>query len=294
MQHTIPPGQPPIKLADYLPRALGGQPAWAIREMLEKRQIKRDGARLLPTDIVRGGESLTLYLPKAALDKGARQTPPDIAYEDARVLIAIKPQGIASQQADDPKGQPGLLELLQAREDERGGATLRLCHRLDHHTGGLLLVAKDDAAEAALRAAFHDHRIEKTYMCRVWGTPEPREATLRAYLRKDADAARAVVRDAPFAGALAITTRYRVVTPGEGSLLEVGLVTGRTHQIRAHLAHIGHPIVGDDKYGDRAANKRLGVVRQQLWATRLTLRLDGELAALDGLTVTCDAPFDTK
>ena len=104
------------------------------------------------------------------------------------------------------------------------------------------------------------------------GTPEPAEKTLRAWLLKDAQAAHVRVLDAPQKGALPIETRYRVLSEEGGlSRLEVDIPTGRTHQIRAQLAHIGHPILGDDKYGDRALNRKYGVRAQRLWAVRLTL-----------------------
>lgn len=114
---------------------------------------------------------------------------------------------------------------------------------------------------------------------------------MHAYLRKDAQLSRVAVTDYPARGALEIITGYRVLEPGEYARLEVELMTGRTHQIRAHLAHIGHPILGDDKYGDRALNRRLGLRRQQLWATRLVFHAGGALAYLDGKAFSVDCPF---
>ena len=168
---------------------------------------------------------------------------------------------------------------------------IRLCHRLDVQTGGLLLLTKDDAAYEAAREAFEQRTMEKFYTCRTKGCPAKREAVMHAYLRKDAQLSRVAVTDYPARGALEIITGYRVLEPGEYARLEVELMTGRTHQIRAHLAHIGHPILGDDKYGDRALNRRLGLRRQQLWATRLVFHAGGALAYLDGKAFTVDCPF---
>ena len=133
--------------------------------------------------------------------------------------------------------------------------------------------------------------MEKFYTCRTKGCPAKREAVMHAYLRKDAQLSRVAVTDYPARGALEIVTGYRVLEPGEYARLEVELMTGRTHQIRAHLAHIGHPILGDDKYGDRALNRRLGLRRQQLWATRLVFHAGGALAYLDGKAFSVDCPF---
>ena len=114
---------------------------------------------------------------------------------------------------------------------------------------------------------------------------------MHAYLRKDAEISRVAVTDYPARGALEIVTAYHVLEAGEESRLEVELVTGRTHQIRAHLAHIGHPILGDDKYGDRQLNRRLGLRRQQLWATRLMFQAEGALSYLNGCVFETACPF---
>ena len=144
--------------------------------------------------------------------------------------------------------------------------TARLCHRLDQNTGGLVLFAKDEEAYEAIFAAMKERTIRKFYRCIVAGAPCPREATVRAFLKKDAQAAYVTVFDIEREGAKEIITAYKTLRAGALSMLEVELITGRTHQIRAHLAHLGCPIVGDDKYGDRALNKSLGVKMQALFA----------------------------
>ena len=180
-----------------------------------------------------------------------------------------------------PTQGPGSAETLCARHC---GAPVFACHRLDAQTGGLLLLAKSEPAREEAVAAFAAHQVRKVYHCLVRGAPQPAEKTLRAWLEKDAQAARVRIWDSPRGGALPIETRYRTLArEGELSRLEVEIPTGRTHQIRAQLAHIGHPILGDDKYGDRALNRRFGVRAQQLWAVRLTL--------WDGRTFETKEPF---
>jgi len=283
----IPSDQSAMELGAYLARALPGTPPWAIRRILADRQVKREGARLAASDCVYAGDELTIYLPKGFANKAV--DPPKIptVYEDKRIWLVNKPQGIACQGADDPHGQFGVLELLQGQSKNHA---LALCHRLDHQTGGLLLFAKDGETEGLLRHAFAHQRIDKLYTCLTVGTPEPERAELRAFLGKDAKAARVTVRDVPFAGALPIRTAYRVLESGPIARVEMRLITGRTHQIRAHLAYIGHPILGDDKYGDRAANRAHGVRTQRLWATGLALH-GGTLGSLDGLRFEVKAPF---
>ena len=114
---------------------------------------------------------------------------------------------------------------------------------------------------------------------------------MRAYLRKAAQLARVVVTDYPARGAQEIVTSYRVTEAGEAARLEVELITGSTHQIRAHLAHIGHPILGDDKYGDRMLNRQMNLRRQQLWATTLEFHAQGALAYLNGRRFSVKCPF---
>ena len=157
---------------------------------------------------------------------------------------------------------------------------LHLCHRLDVQTGGLLLFAKDDEAFESAMQGFSERSFEKYYTCMVKGCPAKREAVMHAYLRKDAQISRVSVTDYPARGSMEITTAYRVIQPGENAKLEVELITGRTH-----------PILGDDKYGDRALNRTLGLRRQQLFATRLVIHAKGALSYLNGRSFSIECPF---
>ncbi len=289
MDIEVPRGQEPVKLSAFLARALPDAPAWALRECLKKRDVRRDGARLGAEDLVVGGDMLRVFLPKTALAR-APQLP--VVYEDAHVLLVNKPQGLSVH--EDEGGGDTLLARARRYLEGRGedARELALCHRLDNQTGGLLLLAKDAPALEAAKEAFRLRAMHKTYTCRVVGCPQPREAVLCAYLKKDAQAARVQVCAQPFAGAQRIETGYRVLREEDGfARLSVDLITGRTHQIRAHLAFIGHPIVGDDKYGLREVNRAARVRGQQLWATRLEVHAGGALAYLDGRVFEVQAPF---
>jgi 23S rRNA pseudouridine1911/1915/1917 synthase len=210
-----------------------------------------------------------------------------IVYEDGDILIVDKPQGIPTAIADG--GEDTLEHRVQTL-----CPTARPAHRLDVQTSGLVLFAKHDAALNALTDAIAARQFKKLYLCIVRGTPSPGEALLTAYAIKDERRARLSVYDTKVAESREIVTGYRVLASQGGmSELEVDLVTGRTHQIRAHMAHMGHPILGDDKYGDRGFNHAHRAYLPRLCAVRLELCFpeNSPLAHLSGLNFEIEPPF---
>ena len=170
-----------------------------------------------------------------------------------------------------------------------------LCHRLDTGTSGLVLLAKNSAAEAFLTAAIKARDIEKRYLCVTFGRPNPPAALLRDYLLKDAERGIVRITDTTAGGAKEVITGYETLAvSGRLALLEVELVTGRTHQIRAHLAHIGCPILGDSKYGNNAANRELRFKYQALcaWELRFPAQIsDPRFAHLSGRVFHAEKPW---
>lgn len=156
-----------------------------------------------------------------------------------------------------------------------------------------MLLCKNDASEALLLDAFRERRLEKIYQCLVRGEMRPPAAIKEAYLIKDAarSQVRVITHETP--GALPIATQYETLSfDGVLSRLRVTLLTGRTHQIRAHMSFLSHPLLGDDKYGDRALNRRLKAVGSlKLCATELTLHPGGQLSYLDGKSFSIQPPF---
>lgn len=296
MQMKVSKEKDGLMLSQLLMQEAADVPLWAVREVIKKRDVRIDGVRIAADVRVQAGQEIRVFWPKSvvtAQQKEKTLPPPQIVFEDERVLIVNKPQGIASQNEDHPLQGDTALTRVHAYLTAKGERTdcLHLCHRLDVQTGGLLFFAKDDEAFESALQAFSERTFRKFYTCRVKGCPAQREAVMHAYLRKDAQISRVSVTDYPARGAMEITTAYRVTDAAEHATLEVELITGRTHQIRAHLAHIGHPILGDDKYGDRMLNRTLGVRRQQLWATRLVVQAEGALSYLNGRSFSIPSPL---
>ena len=234
------------------------QASFCFRTLLSERSIAVNGKRvssdvpLAPHDVVR------YYL------RPAQEARPAFAvvYEDDAIVVIDKQSGVNSE---------AVFHALC----ERGAAYF--IHRLDRNTMGLMVFAKTEGAAAELLDAFRTRRIEKYYLARVKGTPQPAHAVCRARLKKDAASARVFVSQTR---GESIVTEYTVLEAGETALLGVTLHTGKTHQIRAHLAYLHHPVLGDQKYGDAAFNRAHGAARQRLVAKRLVLHTTGQLAYL--------------
>lgn len=260
-------------------------PPHVLRASFQRRDVKLEGKRIKPDARVTEGQLVQVYCMEPAAPTV------DVIYEDDDVLLINKRAGI-SVEADE-KGGASLTELAHKHLLAKDAAALppRPCHRLDNQTCGLIVFAKNDRAEAILLQAFKERSMDKRYICLVRGMMKPPAATCKAFLLKDAEAARVTILDHPAPGARSIATAYETLEAGPISRLRVHLLTGRTHQIRAHLAALGHPLLGDDVYGDRAFNRANHARRLMLCAASLTLETGGQLPQLDGKTFTIDCPF---
>lgn len=260
-------------------RGLPLMPREQILRAFARRDVRMDDARCRRDDPARPGCAVSVYTDFFPQIR--------VLYEDERVVVIHKPAGLCVE--DEACGMT-VLSLLT----EMFSQPVWLCHRLDTRTEGVLLLARDEEAYRLCADAFAARQTEKRYECLVRGKMDPPEAVLNAYLVKDAQAGKVRVVTHQGPGALKITTGYSVLEESDGmSRLAVTLYTGRTHQIRAHMAFIGHPVVGDDLYGDRRLNRALGLPPLKLCSVelRLTFPPDGPLSYLNGKRFTTSASF---
>ena len=275
---VVPETAPEMTLARYISRAWPLVPAFAVRDAFKKRDVKVNGARADAGCIVRAGDEVRAYIPDAYAP-GTLKT----EFYDGFLIAFVKPCGLPVDADADGIGEDTVLRRLQAVCPDA-----RLVHRLDAGTGGIMLAAANHSAEECLVRAFADHKIEKRYAALALGRMPRSQDALTAYLEKDAQGAKVSIRMRAGGSVRPIETRYRVA--GERNVrgvtlseLEVEIPTGRTHQIRAHLAFIDHPLAGDDKYGNRAVNRQLGLTEPCLWCKSLEIRGAQGLDAYDGM-----------
>lgn len=240
------------------------QGSFVFSLLLKKRDIKVNGARVGKDVALVAGDTVVYYTTPKEESAPSHLT----VYEDENIVVCDKFSGVTSE---------GLLSELREKGERFA------VHRLDRNTQGLIVFAKTAKAEGELLRAFRERRAEKTYLALCKDGFHQEKDVLRAYLVKDAENALVRVYDRPIRGGVEIVTEYRILKRGNGlALVEITLHTGKTHQIRAHMAHIGCPVLGDEKYGDGELNKRYGARRQRLVSKRLVLRCGGELSDLDG------------
>ena len=281
--HRVPDGVAPVALEKYLRRAWPMLPGRVLRDALKKRDVRVNGARSGANAAVRGGDTLLLYIDARWLEPEA-----EVLFSDDRLIVAVKPQGLPVDVDRDGIGADTLLERLRRRWPRA-----KLCHRLDAQTGGIVLAAADDAVWAQALEAFRDHAgLRKRYHALAFGKFDSPRGTLDAWLVKDArrGEVRVLHRETP--GARPIRTRYEVGTAAAPGLYHVALepVTGRTHQLRAHMADFGHPLLGDARYGDREANRRFPGAKLCLWHEGLTITRDSPLLEYRGRAFESPAP----
>lgn len=301
------------RLDKFLLKYMSRAPKSFIYKMLRKKNITLNGKKAQGNEQLRQGDAVKLFLSDDTIGKfsetrtaGYSETELDILYEDKHTIFINKPAGMLSQKAaaEDVSLVEHLIAYLlkTGQISEEALATFRpsVCNRLDRNTSGIVAAGKSLAALQQLSAMFRERSLKKYYLCLVHGrVTEARR--ISGFLSKDERTNRVRVqrageRRSPQKEEARIETEYRPLRSGDGvTLLEVHLITGKTHQIRAHLAAEGHPIIGDYKYGMRSVNdsfkREYGLSTQLLHSCRLCFpECTGALSELSGREITAPVP----
>lgn len=277
------------RLDRYLSKAFPSISSSLRYKLIRKKRIKLNKKRCSPNDRLSEGDILTFYLSPVLLEPVKKSSSPsslpiDVVYEDENILILNKPRGLKSQ--PDVNGEDSAISRIITYiisngeynfETERS-FTPALCNRLDRNTKGLLIAAKSAAALRILNEKIKNREIEKLYLCVVEGKPKENHAILKGWWTKNSKQNIATISPVASPGAKKVITEYWVKKAmANKSLLEISLHTGRSHQIRAHMASIGNPLVGDKKYGGT------GTAPFELTAYKLTFNFATDAGILNYL-----------
>lgn len=295
------------RLDKFLSKAVKGLPTSLMYKFVRTKKIKVNRKRAEISYILCEGDEVELFIKDEFFDSPhndisslyAIKPKINVCYEDENIILCNKRPGVLCH--EDTEGTDNTLIMhIKAYLCRKGEYDPRdeqsfapaLCNRIDRNTGGIVIAAKNAEALRVMNEKIRNDEIRKFYYCIVRGIPKKREDTLTGYLRKNSKTNTVEVFDKQVVGSKNIITKYKVIaSKNNESLLEVELVTGRTHQIRAHMAHIGHGLVGDGKYGVNRDEKRKGYKYQALYSYKLRFNFkdgEGALGYLNGKTVTLD------
>ena len=275
-------------------------PTGLLYKSIRTKKIKVNRKRAEIGMMLSEGDTVQCFLPDSFFEKKNAETEElmrikpklDIVYEDENLMLLNKRPGISVHEDEHTEVNTLITHVIaylaqkgEYDPDSEQSFTPALCNRIDRNTGGIVIAAKNAEALRVMNEKIKNREIDKFYLAAVHGIPKKREDTLTGFLLKDEKSNTVRVYDKnPPKNAKNIITKYKVIaTNRDTALIEVELLTGRTHQIRAHFASIGHPLLGDGKYGTNALNKPLGYKKQFLYSYKLKFNFTTDAGGLDYL-----------
>lgn len=288
-----------LKVCPKLPQTL-------LYKYIRLKRIKLNGARAKNDTRLKEGDIIEAYIndeffesDRPKYDFLGASDKLSIVYEDQNIIIADKPQGLLSH-PDNKEFCDTLIGRIHRYLYEKGeydpeksqSFTPSLANRIDRNTGGIVLAAKNAEALKILCEKIKNREIDKRYLAVVHGTPKPKSAVLEGFLEKNESKNKVYLSNKKTEKNLTVKTKYTVLAEKNNlSLIEIELLTGRTHQIRAHMASIGHALLGDGKYGKLKEDKKIGFNKQALYSYRITFSFKTDAGILNYLK---DKTFTVK
>lgn len=285
------------KLNNFLLDSFPDMNKSTLYKALRKKDIRINDVKISEDTLLHSGDEITLYILDQNLFKTAKASNLKIIYEDDNILVVNKPNGIEviNFNLSDQKNTISLTDIVK----EKYGNEIEPCHRIDRNTKGLVLFAKNKKSLEILLQKFKNKEIEKHYLAKVYGIPKKQHDILSDYLFKDSKKSQVYISKNKTKESQNIITEYSVISSNKSnntSILDINLHTGRTHQIRAHLAYIGFPILGDGKYGKNEINKKFKLKSQELYSYMLKFNFksdNGILNYLNNKIIKIDIKMDT-
>ncbi len=286
------------RLDKFLTKSLPALPQSLMYKYIRTKRIKVNSKRAAISTRLAAGDKVDLYINDEFFEKREERYDflrasknLDIIYEDENIILLNKKVGLLSHPDDKEyadtlitRVKRYLYEKSEYDPDKESSFTPALVNRIDRNTAGIVIAAKTAEALRILNQKMKDRELHKYYLCVIHGKPQKSSGILEGYLVKDEKNNIVTVYKNQREGAKTIRTKYRVLESKNGlSLVEIELLTGRTHQIRAHFASIGHPLLGDGKYGRNELNKKSGLKKQCLCSYKLEFDFSTDAGALEYL-----------
>ena len=302
------------RLDRFVAKALPLLPPALMQKYIRLKRIKVNGKGSQRDVRLAEGDILQLYINDEFFDQPTEENrflsifkpQLDIVYEDGNLLLVNKRPGLVVH-ADETEKVNTLVNHIQAYLYQKkewnpkweNSFAPALCNRIDRNTGGIVIAAKNAEALRIINDKIRDHELRKSYLCVTIGRPKPAEGKVEGFLLKDEKKKEVSFYRKPVPGGKKAITFYKTLeTRGQLSLVECELLTGRTHQIRVSMAELGHPLLGDGKYGNGQINRKYGETRQALYSYRLAFDFTTDAGALEYLRgkvfIVSDIPFQKK